>query len=371
MSHSLKPFSLDLSRRESLFMRGFAIFCIIVHNFCHWMPDTVRENEATWFIDRPLDFIDRLVTLSPTLGFDIFSFLGWYPIAVFMFLTGYGLVRKYESASAPEPFRPARFMFHNWLKLFRLALSGVALFVVVQFAINLATGLSPLHNLRGPLFSITFLNDLIYNLLPPNPGVYWYFGLTLEFYLIYALLIKGKNRSMLSMLVLLSVILQIVALPSDFNGQSQEFLLWIRKNATGWMAVMAMGVWCARRASVPRAIAWCCIIASLILFIPCMLNGVTWLFTPLFVVVLFLALARYSSRLSWWGAFWVWAGNLSAFLFVAHPAARILVYASFDVETSPALALAVYLPLSVLLAYAARAISSRLRLGINALLKRG
>ena len=29
-------------------MKGIAILGIILHNYCHWLKDIVRENEFTW-----------------------------------------------------------------------------------------------------------------------------------------------------------------------------------------------------------------------------------------------------------------------------------------------------------------------------------
>ena len=38
---------MTLSRRDTSFLKGFAILLIALHNFCHWLPMAVVENEYT------------------------------------------------------------------------------------------------------------------------------------------------------------------------------------------------------------------------------------------------------------------------------------------------------------------------------------
>ena len=37
-----------LTRTECTAMKGIAIIGIMLHNYCHWLKDIVRENEFTW-----------------------------------------------------------------------------------------------------------------------------------------------------------------------------------------------------------------------------------------------------------------------------------------------------------------------------------
>ena len=49
-------------------MKGIAILGIILHNYCHWLKDIVRENEFTWQqlrCDRLLEVLQQPDELLP------------------------------------------------------------------------------------------------------------------------------------------------------------------------------------------------------------------------------------------------------------------------------------------------------------------
>ena len=86
-----------ISKDEGLSMRGIAILCIIFHNFLHLTLHTV-ENEFTFLEHRAHVFTHCIANNPSWLLADIMSFLGWYGVPIFLFLSGYGLVRKFEGA---------------------------------------------------------------------------------------------------------------------------------------------------------------------------------------------------------------------------------------------------------------------------------
>ena len=120
-----------LSRKECSAMRGVAILAIMLHNYCHWLKGIVRENEYTW---QQFKF-DELwhLTLNPDelLPMHLVSFFGHYGVPVFLFLSGYGLVKKYEQGKLPE-IGLWRFIRYNYLKLFRIFIVGFVLFIMLD-----------------------------------------------------------------------------------------------------------------------------------------------------------------------------------------------------------------------------------------------
>ena len=86
-----------LSRTESAALRGIAILGIILHNYCHFLGFAVKENEYKFDSSRPMQFFDKLFSLDSDLFIHIFSFLGHYGVPIFLFISGYGLVKKYEA----------------------------------------------------------------------------------------------------------------------------------------------------------------------------------------------------------------------------------------------------------------------------------
>ena len=84
-----------LTRNECSAMRGIAILAIMLHNYCHFIGKIVKENEYRFYDfnnNRLLQVLDNPDELLPV---HLFSYFGHYGVPVFLFLSGFGLVRKY------------------------------------------------------------------------------------------------------------------------------------------------------------------------------------------------------------------------------------------------------------------------------------
>ena len=117
-----------LSRTESAALRGIAILGIILHNYCHFLGFAVKENEYKFDPARPMQFFDKLFSFDSDLFIHFFSFLGHYGVPVFLFISGYGLVKKYEAAPGGDGLAWA-FIKKHFLKLFRLMFIGYLVFI--------------------------------------------------------------------------------------------------------------------------------------------------------------------------------------------------------------------------------------------------
>jgi len=81
-----------LTKENSLILRGMAILVIMYHNFLHMeVFGFCQENEMSFVQDKADIFFKCVSTPSPTIVFELISFLGWIGVPVFVFLTGYGL----------------------------------------------------------------------------------------------------------------------------------------------------------------------------------------------------------------------------------------------------------------------------------------
>ena len=106
-----------LTRNECTAMRGIAILAIILHNYCHFISKIVQENEYQFFVSHNEQLWQVISHPDELLPIHLFSFFGHYGVPVFLFLSGYGLVRKYETLDDSCP--PVRFVRYNYLKLSR------------------------------------------------------------------------------------------------------------------------------------------------------------------------------------------------------------------------------------------------------------
>lgn len=340
-----------MSRECTLLMRGLAIAAIVLHNFCHAVPGMTSENEFG-FDGANVASLFAAKDTAVQWTFDLMSFFGWYGVPVFMFLTGYGLVMKYERDGAP--FALGGFLRRNFLKLFFLMLPAVAALVILTLCICLPKGYLGLHTVAAYVAQLTMLPDLFYPLWEPLPGVFWYFGLTMEFYIVYALLIRRRPAWWMWALVAASIVAQLLA-----DGASST-MGWLRHNATGWMSVLAFGVAYGRARRVARPAAVAVLTASVLLFVPSALDPRAWQFSILACVVAAIAAARLSMLVPLWREAWIWLGRLSPMVFVAHPVARDAVACVLPLQGPGLLPLVLYLLVTLALALVFRPVTRAL-----------
>ena len=169
------------SRQLSQQMRGFAILCVCMHNLLH-LVCRAKECEFAFYPER----VDRLMAASVTpwnLVECFFSFFGWYFILVFVMFSGYGLVCKHEKVEKGK-MKVRSYLWHNFLKLFVLLAPGYLLYLL-------------LNDKPVEWYAVVSQLTLTINLIDFEwiaPGVYWYLGLTMQFYLIYLFFHRFRDR---------------------------------------------------------------------------------------------------------------------------------------------------------------------------------
>ena len=77
-------------------MRGIAILAIVLHNYCHWLGKMVQENEYQFSERNVRRLMVEVAHPSWELITHLISFFGHYGVPIFLFLSAYGLVVKYE-----------------------------------------------------------------------------------------------------------------------------------------------------------------------------------------------------------------------------------------------------------------------------------
>ena len=349
-----------LSRTESSALRGIAILGIILHNYCHFLGFAVKENEYKFDPSRPMQFLDKLFSLDSDLFIHFFSFLGHYGVPIFLFISGYGLVKKYEAhpkggepASAKEASPSGRFggafIKKHFLKLFRLMVIGYLVFIGI-YLLRHSDG-AQVYSWDRVLAQLTMTINFFY--FDPDhiikPGPYWYFGLMLQLYILYILVIHRWRSNWL----LVALAIGSVALESYFVD-SPDWLNYIRYNFIGALLPFCMGIWIAREeeplsnsrppscspsgAPILRFFTLHSSLFTLVISALFVLFGSlsfwTWLFVPVFVVTGAIATVKLVSRLcislpSGGLGVGSWFGSISAMLFVMHPIARELIISHY------------------------------------------
>jgi len=342
-----------LTRTECTAMRGLAIMAIVLHNYCHFIGRIVKENEYQ-FLSHNNDLLwDRLMHPDELLPAHLLSYFGHYGVPVFLFLSGYGLVAKYEHQLS-QPVGVLRFARYNYLKLLRMLVVGLTLFIMVD-AVTPGRFSFHWYNIVAQL--LMYINVL------PNPegiiwpGIYWFFGLMMQFYLVYRLLLYRRGTAPVLVLVALCWLLQVVCTPDG------ETLNRLRYNCIGGMLPFGLGILACRwqhRFAGLQVSRWLWALGALlsaVLVTAMSFNFHTWLWVPLVVVAGSIALVKALPPQALHGLAMV--GSLSAAMFVAHPIARkLFITVAWKGDIYDGLAL--YLLATVGLAWAVRQVISRL-----------
>lgn len=316
-----------LTRTECTALRGLAIVAIALHNYCHFNGRIVQENEYLFHERNNEGLLRVLSNPDELLPVHLLSYFGHYGVPVFLFLSGLGLVLKYESNPSKEA-TALSFLRYNYLKLLRMLIVGFTLFVFVD---TVTPGRFHFH-----WYNVLAQLTMTINLLPtPDkiiwPGIYWFFGLMMELYLVYRLLLYRRTSFMTIGLI---AVCWLMMVPCNPEGDTLNRL---RYNFVGGMLPFGAGILMARHGEIAiekirtilgirtlPTVGWLLTaIGVFALAYALCFHFQTWLWIPLLIVAGSIAFVK--SLPSPLLNIAVWLGNLSAAMFVAHPIARKLL----------------------------------------------
>lgn len=343
-------------------MRGIAIIGIVLHNYCHWLGGITRENEYTFTMDNVNSLLRAVSHPDLSMPVHLLSFFGHYGVPIFFFVSAYGLVMKYEKGNPYANIVPSRhnvvwdFVRYHYLKLFAMMIVGFVAFTIVD-AMS-----------RGP-YNYTVLGvvaqlGLFNNLLPhPDqviwPGPYWFFGVMMQLYVVYRLLLYRKGWKLTVGVVVICWLVQAFCDPEG------ETLNYIRYNFVGGMLPFVAGLLYARYGkSLSRPNNATMMVMSAILVFVLSLNYQLWFFVPVFVCSCAIGFVKLitpvvESKPNAVFAMLSWAGALSAALFVCHSITRrVFIPVSYRGDTYTGLLL--YVIASIVLALLFREIFKRI-----------
>ena len=305
-----------LTKQECSALRGLAIIGIFLHNYCHWLGPAVKENEYQFF-RMNVDGLNRaLLHPDGLLPVHLISFFGHYGVPIFLFLSAYGLTMKYENAAQtgrPEP-SPWRFTRYHFLKLFKMMIVGFVAFTMVDNVLP--------HPHEYHFLDVVAQLGLFNNVLPhPDdviwPGPYWFFGLMLQLYIVYRLLLYRRHWGYTVGLIVLCTAIQLMCDP-----EGEALNRW-RYNFIGGILPFGAGLLFARYGSMPSRQKLVVVVLLAVLGTYAFSqNYVLWYLVPLLVVFGSVALVRLlpAKCLSLFDK----VGVISAALFVCHPITRRL-----------------------------------------------
>jgi peptidoglycan/LPS O-acetylase OafA/YrhL len=317
-----------LTRDECTAMRGIAILAIMLHNYCHFIGSIVKENEYQYFTSHNEGLWQVLTHPDALLPVHLLSYFGHYGVPVFLFLSGFGLVLKYEKnlkieelkSGSLQFFNPSilQFLRYHYLKLLRMLIVGFTLFVIVDI---MTPGRFQFH------WDNVIAQLLMYiNVLPtPDkiiwPGIYWFFGLMIELYIVYRLLLYRQKSWIVIALIAVCWLLQVFCDPEG------ETLNRLRYNFIGGMLPFGVGILAGRYVKhlnihLSRWAWGIVLLGTTILIVIMGFHYQSWLWIPLLIIVGTIALVKVLPQQLL--TLVTWFGTISAAMFVVHPIARKL-----------------------------------------------
>lgn len=324
---------------ETLALKGISILVIILHNFIHRFPGVIVENQHIFSMERNRELITRFSEQwNSDLFLDLISHYGHYGVPVFVFLSGYGLVVKYENDhGAPIGFH--KFIKRHVCKLWLLLLP----LLVLHF---LFLGIKEPGYFQEHWLDFALMTGFVGNLNPDSyifHGPWWFFSLIMQLYVIYYVFVYRRTLKPITILAVICITVQAVTIGIFKN---MDYLEYLRFNFVGSVLPFALGIIAARKKFFPTdGIA----IVAFALFIVCCFNAYSWLLTFGLITVAVLPVVKlvqlnimtYTSLRG--------LGIISSFLFVTHPIIRSLTFGLS--EYSLCLSIVVYGTLSILFAW--------------------
>lgn len=327
-------------------MRGFGILAILLHNYCHWLEGALMENELTFIQERSDAFYAYAAHPDGNAFLQFFSFFGHYGICVFLFLTGYGLTIKYKKQKTEHiAFLP--FVWRHYKKLLWLLVGGYVLYQLVIFVGTKSFS----GNMLDWVSMLTMTSNFFSLDIWPKP--YWYFGLTMQMYLLFYLLVyrAGSNRQVMTVLGLMTA---VSLMPQFVFAPDSDVVRLLRDNFIIGMLPFTMGVTAAlygkrlKNCMKTSYLIIGCIAGGVLLFFS-NLNLVLWSLAPVFVIVFSLCLVKILPRLL--AKPFQWLGVISAALFVIHPTTREICIHKLHLASAPHTELLIFILLSIAAAY--------------------
>lgn len=308
-----------------------AITAILLHNFYHKFEGAIKENEFIFHSESYQRFWSSIGHLDFSLFSDFFSFYGHYGVAVFFFISGYGLTQKYAGSDVNLSF----FTFISkrirklWLLMFPVLFIMLIGVTVKAFYLR---GLNGVFEHLGEVlihhfYRITFIGNFIPGEALWLFGPWWFFSAILQIYVIYWLFLrKLTDNWKLCAIGILCISAQI----GIYQLAGSEALEMTRYNFPAWLPIFILGMICARNSRLELSPV--IVIVLLLVGLIADINVYVWLLCGAIAFFPYLVLGFAMRNFVKLKAFFIWVGTISAHLFVLNALVRMGVEVIFPTD---------------------------------------
>lgn len=202
-----------LSKDQTNVIKGAGITMICLHNFVHWILP-IGENEISFFASHVVStygiMLDNSFSVSSIIN-ALLSFWGHYGVQLFIFCSGFGLVRKYEKEGDSINFK--KYMIVQLKKIYPLLIVGILFAWFVQLV---STHRFSETTLLSNILLLLMIRNFHFETIFMTSGPLWFFGLIFQLYILFPFLLsylKKKKEKGFLILLLGSYIISYIAYP--------------------------------------------------------------------------------------------------------------------------------------------------------------
>ncbi len=196
-----------LSIEDSNILKGIGILLIAFHNYFHWIAPTAKENEFDFNAQGISDLFHGIAT-QPLESINLlFSFWGHYGVQLFIFISGYGLMRAYQN----RQIKWFSFLGKRINKLWPAFFFAMVLFYGLM---RVYTG-APFFTLpliKEYLLRLTFVSNFIPGKQFSMNGPWWFYSMIVQLYMIFPLLLAAQKKFGNRALLVISLAAYIVVM---------------------------------------------------------------------------------------------------------------------------------------------------------------
>ena len=246
---------------------------IIFHNYFHTFPEFPPECEFKYAPENVSRFTEAMLSGNlRIIILSLFSFLGHYGVSIFVFVSGYGLSKRYDHSGESKWYIILRRAIQLWKWLVPMAL----LLILDRYSGHTHFTYAYLGNNKiwtDMLFMLTFTaNGLADRFIIAGP--WWYFGMAFQLYVIYALFLRKSSDKVLWGIIagVWTLLIVLSSLGLD------NWVFAFRYNSIGWLPVFCVGILLSRH---PVHISWRWISLGVVLFVLSLFNRYLWVVSPI------------------------------------------------------------------------------------------
>lgn len=278
----------NINRETANLYKGVGILLIVMHNFFHNVPPVIGENEFL-FQHVVTDRFVAAMSESPAEWVRaVFSYLGHYGVQLFIFLSAYGLTKRYAGASLSY----RQFLRSRFTKIYLSFVVCVAVYIVLGLLKSAYLTDEKVLYWDSLLWKLLLISNVIPGQALMPVGPWWFMPFIFQFYLLYPLLLMVSLR--FGVIFLLVIAVASMAVEWACNPFLVRYGVNVNFMFVGHLPVLCAGIYFAIRPHI--MISYAAVVVALPVFIWGCYNATVWLVADLSMTIILLVVLGWCFR---------------------------------------------------------------------------